>query len=241
MSTKTIAIMQPTFIPWVGYFSMIDQVDEFILLDDVQFDRRSWQQRNRIKGHNGEIMLSVPVAKKGLRDQMIMDVELTENSAHVFEKMLKTIDSCYAKTTCFAQYRDEFCALFQGKPQPLADLNIAIINWACEALGLSTPLIRSSTLHSSGKKDHKLLAICRARGATEYVSPVGAKAYLEQSTLFDEQGVELTFFNYDHPAYKQQFGAFLPYMGVIDLLFNEGPNALEIIRSGQAAPVISHP
>ncbi len=228
----TIAIMQPTYLPWIGYLDMIDQCDCFVLLDSVQFDRRSWQQRNRVKGPGGPLWLTVPVLSKGRREQLIREVVI-DPSAGFQEKHLRTVQHFYAQAAFFGDYFDGLAATLSS-PQPLlAELTIALVRWLCERIGVHTPLMRSSELQTEGRKAELLVRICEALGATRYLSPPGSRAYLEGNEQFDRHGITLVYHAYQHPVYRQLHGPFLPYMSSLDLMLNEGPASLEIIRSGR--------
>ena len=230
---KSIAIMQPTFLPWIGYFALIDRVDEFVFLDHVQFDKRSWQQRNKIKTPNGPTWLSIPVSTKGKQTQTIQETEiLYEGSKTPFDKMIKSIEHSYSKTPFYKEYANHLYDIFAQKPVHISQLNQDIIHWVCKELNITTPFIRSSDLNTSGNKDILLVNICKNRQATDYISPPGSKAYLDQSDAFDEANINLLYHTYNHPEYNQPYGDFEPYMGIIDLLFNEGPNSITIIKQG---------
>ena len=233
MATRAVAIMQPTYLPWIGYFDMIDQSDCFVFLDSVQFNKRSWQQRNRIKGHDGVLWLTVPVLSKGRRDQRIDEVVIDQTQAFQ-EKHIKTITYSYSKAPFFAQYIDELSAILHKSHQFLADLNIELIRWLCAQLGIETEMVRSSSLNVEGKQVELLVNICKALGTDRYLSAAGSKAYIEENNLFVPNGIDLVYHEYRHPEYRQLHGAFVPYLSVLDLLFNEGPSSLSIIRAGHA-------
>jgi WbqC-like protein len=228
---KSIAIMQPTYIPWVGYFALIDRVDEFVFLDSVQFERRSWQQRNRIKGSGGEIMLTVPVQKAQREQLRICDAKIDYSSEFV-RKHIAAIQHAYGKAPFFKEYKDIVFAAINKKTSLLADLNINIIKKTAKVLGIETPMIRSSELSSTGTKDELLYNICCEMNAQVYVSPPGSKEYLDNSIFFEKGAFPLLYHKYIPKPYHQLFGECVLYMSVVDLLFNEGPKSLEIIRSG---------
>jgi hypothetical protein len=227
----TIAIMQPTYLPWIGYFGMIDQADRFVFLDSVQFARRSWQQRNRIKTANGVQMLTVPVLKKGAREQTIAEVQI-DAGARFAEKHRRAIEHALGKAPHFKDYAEGLFAVLEGGHEKLADLNIALIRWLCEAFGIAADFARSSEIAAEGAKADLLAALCTALGGEVYLSAPGSADYIEESDAFETAGVTVAYHHYDHPAYAQLHGAFEPYMSAIDLLFNLGPESLDCIRSG---------
>ena len=230
---KSIAIMQPTFLPWIGYFALIERVDEFIFFDHVQFEKRSWQQRNKIKTPQDPIWLSVPVSTKGKQAQAINEAEiLYEGDKNPLDKIIKSIELNYKKAPFYNDYADDVFEFFADKPNHIAVLNQNIIQWICEKLDIKTPFIQSSTLDVSGTKDDLLVDICQVRNATHYISPPGSKVYLDESDAFEVAGIDLSYHDYNHPEYTQLHGDFEPYMCILDLLFNEGSKSGEIIRTG---------
>ncbi len=231
---RTATIMQPTYLPWLGYFDLIDQSDIFVLLDSVQFDRRSWQQRNRIKTPAGELFLTVPVFSRGQRDQKIDQVQLDDSSGFA-EKHLKALEHNYGRAPYYGACIEGLSGVLRRGHSHLADLNYDLILWLCEATGIGTEIIRSSTLPVTGDRVALLVDVCKKVGADAYLSPAGARGYIEQDNLFPGNNVALRYQAYTHPVYTQQHGDFLPYMSVIDLLFNVGDGALTVIRSGRNA------
>jgi len=228
---KSAAIMQPTFLPWMGYFGLMASVDLFVFLDDVQFDKRSWQQRNRIKTPNGVIWLTVPVLTKGLRDQKICDAEIQPN-AKFPETMWRTIEMNFAKAPYASKYLPELHDIMKRHATHIGELNIAIINWMATEFGITTQTVLSSQTPVGSAKADRLVALCQAHEITNYLSPPGSKTYLDESSAFDDAGIALDYFEYSHPEYAQLHGAFEPYMCALDLLVNEGPKAAEILRAG---------
>jgi len=230
---KSIAIMQPTFFPWIGYFALADRVDEFVILDNVQFDKRSWQQRNKIKTPQGPQFMTVPVKTKGKSDQLIKDVEiLREGDKHPLKKILSSIEHNYRRSDYFSSYFGDVVTLLDTSHTTLLSLNMAILKWSWDVLEIKTPVTRASTLAVAGSKDELLMNICSNCGAKVYFSPPGSKIYLEHSETFHRAGVEIVYHEYQHPEYTQLHGIFEPYMGIIDLILNEGEKSPEIFRSG---------
>lgn len=229
-----IAIAQPTYLPWLGYFDLLDQVDRFVLLDSVQFEKRSWQQRNRIKTPTGLQWLTIPVVSRGQSDQCIVDVEIQE--ARFWHDHLRTVELNYRRAPFFQQYYPAWSDLLKSGSSELrlAELNIALLRWFAEVLGIKTPLFRSSELPVEGKRTDLLASICQWAEAKTYLSALGSAAYLlDDLPLLTDSGIDVFFQHYEHPEYRQLFPPFQPYAGILDLLFNEGERALEIIRSGR--------
>lgn len=230
--TTSIAIMQPTFLPWIGYFALIDRVDKFVFLDNVQFDRRSWQQRNQIKTPNGPQWLVVPVQSKGMRNQKIEDVIIQYEGSDPLEKIIRSIEHNYKKTPYYKDFSQDLFAVFSRKPEKLSDLNKSIISFFCKSFGIAEKFTDASSLPAEGKKAGLLADICEKCNANEYVSPPGSKDYLDESESFEEKKIPVIYHTYTHPTYRQSYGEFVPYMCAADLLFNEGQDSLRIIREG---------
>jgi len=226
--------MQPTYLPWMGYFDLMDQVDIFVILDNVQFVKQSWHQRNRIKTPKGLDWLTVPIVFRGRFGQLIKDVEIRE--ADFWRKHLRAIQLNYARTTYFQDFLGSLLSTFEaeGPWNRLSDLNINLIVWLRDVLGIKTPLVIASNLGVEGKRSELVAAICRNLGADEYLSPSGAADYLlEEIKEFNNRNISVLFHNYEHPTYRQKFPPFLPFASAIDLIFNEGMKSIEIIRSGR--------
>ena len=225
--------MQPTYLPWLGYFDLTNRSDIFVFLDTVQLEKRSWQQRNRIKIPNSEIMLTVPVLTKGRYNQEIRDVEI-DVSQQFEKKHFKSIQLNYKNSKYYKLYIGELEEIFFSNISRLANLNIKLIKWLSSKIGIKTKFISSSELDVSGSKTELLINICMKINANHYLSPIGSKGYIEKNNLFTNSGIQLSYQDYQHPTYNQLFGDFIPYLSVIDLLFNEGEKSLEIIKSGSS-------
>lgn len=217
----TAAIMQPTYLPYLGYFQLMAASDVFVFLDDVQFARRSWQSRNRILTANGELMLTVPV-KKHDRDTPISAIEI-DDSQGWRDKHLAAMRHTYGKRPGFedgwAFVSDQLALHRDGK---LADLTCGMAQAAAERMGLSPRFVRASELGAPGARSEHLLAICQAVGATQYVSPTGSADYMEEDGVFAAAGFPARFQSFAQVDYPQGQGAFTPFMGFVDGLMNVG-------------------
>lgn len=205
-----------------------------VILDDVAFSKQSWQQRNRIRTRNGLEFLSVPVKTSGRLGQRIMDCEL---AGQLFvEKMLKTLRANYAKAPFFESAIDELATTMKTAAGTgrLVELNCALISWMVGRLEVTTPMVRASTLGVGGQRGEHVAAICECVSADRYLSPEGAENYLvEDKVAFDRRGISVWIHVYEHPQYVQRFAPFLPYASALDLIFNVGPAAAEVMRSGR--------
>jgi WbqC-like protein family len=232
-----VAISQPAYLPWIGYFDLIDQVDQFVVLDNVQFEKQSWQQRNRIKTAAGLQWLTVPVEFRGRLGQQIREVRIRQ--ADFSREHLRAVELAYRRAPFFEDYydmlRSHLSAVRTGSS--LMELNLGLLRWFLGMLGITTPLVIASELPVAGKRTQLLAAICHHLGAANYVSPLGSAAYLlNEMSIMSQAGVEVLFQHYEHPEYHQLFPPFVPYGCMLDLIFNEGPRSLEIVRSGRREP-----
>lgn len=234
-----IAISQPTYLPWMGYFDLIDQVDSFVFLDNVQFVKQSWQQRNRIKTPSGLQWLTVPVAFRGRFGQLIHDVEIRDTTFR--RNHVRALELNYRRARSFDEYFEPLRFVIANSGDRLADLNISVIRWFMQVLGIETKTLRASELGQTGKQVELLANICSSLGATEYVSPLGSKVYLlEHLEILATKGIEVSFQNFDHPVYQQLFPPFCSHASIIDLLMNEGDRSIDVIRSGRRTPFAPH-
>lgn len=222
--------MQPTYLPWLGYFEMMDRSDVFVLFDDVQYVRKSWHQRNRIKSAAGELVLVVPVKTSGARFQKINEA-LVDNAQDWKKKHLKSILLNYARAPFFNQYKEDLQRIYTTSYTKLIEVDLAIINFLKMRLGVNTPMVLSSTITARDGRNEKIIDVCRYVNANELYDAKGAIGVIDVQQLSDS-GLNVMFQEYKHPEYSQQHGKFIPYLSVLDLLLNHGERSLEIIRSG---------
>lgn len=230
-----VAIMQPTYLGWMGYFSLIDSVDTFVFHDDVKYNHQSWQQRNRIKTENGPLWLTVPVLTSGRSGQLILEAEINEDEDWE-HKHRASIETNYASASHFSQLGDWFDETYAQEWTSLCELNEHVVASLADQLGLESDFVFASELDLEGRKAHKLVKICHALGADEYLSPLGSRDYIESNNPFPEEGVDLCYQHYEHPTYRQLHGKFMSHLSIIDLLLNEGADSLSILREGQKTP-----
>jgi len=228
-----ISIMQPTWLSWIGYFDLIDQSDLFVLLDDAQFSKHTWQQRNRIKINDSLAWLTVPVYTKGRLGQKINEVEIDRRRFP--EKLLFQIKQHYVKSLFFSDYFSEFeDLLLNHQSDLLCDLNLLVLSWFLDKLNIDTEIVIASTLNAKGIRGSRTVKILKELGAFKYLSPIGSYEYLNEDIgFFKKNNIDIVFQNYKHPEYRQVYPPFLNGASVLDLLFNEGENSLNIIRSGR--------
>jgi hypothetical protein len=213
-------IMQPTYLPWLGYFDLIRRADVFVVLDHVQFEKQSWQQKNRIRNKAGEILLTLPVLhEKGL-ERRVKDVRI-DNSRNALKKHLTSIQLSYSKTMNFSKIYPEIENIYLAQQDYLIDMNIGLINVGMKYLGIKKEFMYSSKMDVQGTRVDALVDICKKVGATNYLSPVGSKAYIDENNIFADNGIALEYQQFTHPTYQQlNYPDFISHLAFIDYLFN---------------------
>jgi len=192
----------------------------FVIVDHVQFNKKTWQNRNRIRTKEGWILLTVPVLTKNKFEQPINEVRIN-NTLDWGKKHWRSIYLNYGKAPFFSVYRDFFAHLFTQKWEKMADLNETIIRYVIQELDINVTIVKSSDINPQGQKTELLIDMCKRLGADTYLSGEGGRLYVDESK-FKEQNLNHEFQNFHHPTYTQQFEPFIPYMSIIDLLFNHG-------------------
>lgn len=223
-----VGIIQSSFIPWRGYFDFIASVDLFVFLEDVQFSKGSWRNRNRIKGQDGTHWLTVPVRHRSL-SQLIIETEIDDRQdwrANHFKQW--HID--YASATFLPDVLALLEDLGKGSDMTISQLNIRLIRAICAYLDIHTPLIQSSELNIEGIKTDRLINMLRAVGGDTYLSGSSADAYLEKHKFIDA-GIKLEYKSYDYEPYPQLWGDFEGSVSVLDLIANCGQQSRKLIRS----------
>lgn len=223
-----IAIHQPEHLPWLGFFDKMRQVDQFVLLDTTQFAKDDVQNRNRIKTRSGSAWLTVPVYKRGAANQLIEQVEICNQRDWRSRCGNLLIDS-YRDAPHFAEHRSFFRDLYARDWTRLVDLNLTIIRYLAEQLGIRVPLILASELGIYEQGPTRVnLSICRALRADTHLSGINGRKYLDLDQ-YTADNIAVIFQDFKHPTYPQLWGEFVPYQSTIDLLFNCGSRCLEII------------
>ena len=227
---RVVAGHQPHYCPWLGYVDKIASVDVFCQIDVIPFDPQLFQHRNRIRAGNaaGEEWLVVPlVAKSG--EQLIVDVEI-DNHVPWREQHWERIESSYGHAPYFGNYAPFLADLYRREWRRLVDLNEYMLQGLLDFLGIGTRVVRASALGVRLGDGNVLVDVCRALGATNYVSGAGGNCpHLDESAL-GGAGIAHRVQRFTHPVYPQLHGGFMPRMAVVDLLFNCGPEATRVIR-----------
>jgi len=227
---KTVAIVQSSYIPWKGYFDLINLVDEFILYDDVQYTKRDWRNRNKIKTPSGLMWLTIPVEVKGKFFQKINETVISD--PHWYKKHWKSIAYNYSNARYFSEYREIFEDLYLScNEKYLSRVNYRFLSAICRLLGIDTKLCWSTDYDLSGGKTERLVSLCKQAEATEYLSGPAAKDYIDEE-LFRNEGMVIRYMDYSgYPEYNQLFPPFEHHVSIIDLIFNEGPDAAKYMKS----------
>ncbi|MBN1162069.1 MAG: WbqC family protein [Dehalococcoidales bacterium] len=222
-----VVLLQPGYLPWLGFFDQMYQSDIFIIYDDVQYDKHGWRNRNRIKTAQGVQWLTIPVLTTG-RDKPLIKEVMINNTVDWRQSHLKTVQQSYSRAPFFSLYFRIFEEIYTREWQYLIDIDMAFISILMEKLDLTREIKFSSALGIKGQGTERIVNICHNLGADSYLTGDAAKDYLDEE-LFSMSDIKLQYHNYQHPVYNQLYGAFVPYLSVIDLLFNHGGDSLDII------------
>lgn len=226
-----VVILQPSYIPWRGYFHQILKADLFIFYDDVQYDKRGWRNRNQIKTSRGKTWLTIPVYSHGAQtdhipiNQIKIVLDNSWNQDH-----WKTLQLAYARAPFFPDYVSLLEEFYTRQDEFLADYTIDFTIALARALGINhTRFMRSSSLQADQAKTDRLIAVLKAVGADHYISGPSARDYIEEEK-FRQAGIELEYMVYNYPEYPQLYPPYDPQVSILDLLFMTGPQALQYIQ-----------
>lgn len=224
-------IIQSNYIPWKGYFDFIDSVDVFILLDDVQYTRRDWRNRNRIKTRDGLRWLTIPVDVKGKYFQRIDETRIARHDW--IDEHLAALRHAYAAAPYFSGEWPEVAKIYEtvrGQPM-LSNVNERFIKALCSRLEIGTALRRSSDFDPAAGKNERLISLCRQAGADVYLSGPAARDYIDEAA-WNAAGIEVQYKSYDgYQVYPQLHPPFEHGVTILDLLFNAGPEARSYLKS----------
>jgi WbqC-like protein len=228
--SKSILITQSNYIPWKGYFDNINQVDEFVVYDDMQYTKRDWRNRNQVKTSQGLLWLTIPVEVKGKFFQKINETIVSDKAWG--EKHWKTILANYSKAPYFKDYKDIFEKLYRDESlNNITSINVAFIRAINSILNISTKITDSRDFNLVEGKTERLVDICKKCNATDYYTGPAAKDYMDES-LFAEHQINVHYFDYsNYPEYPQLFSEFNHYVSVLDLIFNTGENAKTYMKT----------
>lgn len=231
-NNKTVVILQSCYIPWKGFFDLMDRADEFMLFDDVQFTRRDWRNRNLIKTPTGANWLTIPVIQKGNYFQSINNTKVTDNNWA--SKHWKSISLNYAKAPFFHEYKSIIEELYQAceSEEYISQINYKFIVKIAELLGINAKVTWSTdyAVDCELKRTERLLALCEKAHATDYLSGPSAKNYIDEN-LFSQKKINVRYIDYSsYKPYPQLFDGFIPNVTILDVLFNTGHDAYSFIK-----------
>ena len=212
------AICQPHYLPWLGYFEMIERVDIFVFLDDVQFMHGGWQNRDKIKTRDGVRWLTVPIAKKNKFGQLICETMINE-STDWRNKHIKTIEGNYKKSPNFERVFEKLRDIYAKKQTLLIELNMDLLQCFAEEFGITTPFVFASEYQIKSNSTQRLIELIKAVNGTTYLSGTGARDYMDNE-LFRKSGIELIFQEYTPPVYPQLHGDFVAGLSCLDFAMN---------------------
>lgn len=225
-----IGILQPGYLPWLGFFEQVQRSDVFVIYDDVQYDKHGWRNRNRIKTANGIQWLTVPVHVSLKEPLLIKDVRIN-NGQNWAKKHLFSIRQNYAKAPFLKEYINIFEEAYSEKWEYLVDIDLHFILKLADCLGMDNKeIVRASSLNVTGNRIERLIRICKTFNANTFYEGASGKNYVDE-TYFTEHGIKVEYQDYKHPVYNQLYGDFIPYLSVIDLLFNHGGESLSILTN----------
>lgn len=231
-----VAIHQPEHLPWLGFFHKINMADIYVVLDNVQYRRRYFQNRNKVKTRDAWQWLIVPLEKETRDNLLIKDAKIFNGTLKWRNRNIDIIYYNYCKAKCFNEYWQEFKALYTAGFSHLIALNMNLLDFFFRKLGIKKKILFASGLGVGGGKGDLIFNICDALNAKVYISGVSGKDYLDLPR-FKEKGIKVVVQEFHHPLYQQLHGPFIPCMSVIDLLFNHGEKSLGIIN-GLGVPVM---
>ena len=220
-----ITIHQPDFLPWLGFFDRWQKSDLYIILDDVQFLRRGWHHRDKIKTREGARWLTVPVVKKGQYHQLFRDVKI-DNDTHWRNKHLKTIEINYKKAPNFELYFEKIQNIYNKQYLFLIDLNIELLHFLSDKLGITTPYIFASDNKITSTSTQRLVDLVKVVDGTDYLTGLGSKDYLDESHL-KKKKIKVIWHDFHHPIYSQLHGEFIPMLSSFDYLMMRKPSIHE--------------
>ena len=211
---------QPEYLCYIGFFHKMMHCDKFVLVDHVQFEKKYFQNRNKIRTKEGSILLTIPVFSKGKFEQKINEVEIN-NNVDWQKKHWRSIVFNYQKAPFFSEYKDFFEQIYSKRWEKLVDINETIIRYIAKQLHINVEIVKSSEVNPSGYKTDLLIDMCKKLGADSYLSGEGGRLYVDE-LKFKSNNIESLYTNFQHPVYQQQFEPFITNMSVIDLMFNHG-------------------
>lgn len=234
-----LAAHQPSYLPWLGYLDKMARADVFVVMDDLQYEKDNFQNRNRLKLNNGPAWVTVPL-EKGTQLDRISDKRIQNAGSakeHWQRKTWVTLETHYGRASHFATFKDELTWVYHRPWQKLLELDLHMLELARTWLGIDTPLLRSSALGLQGDKTDRIIDMCKKVGADVYLSGRGGSHEYLELDKFERAGIRLEWQAFKHPVYPQRYPSlgFFPNLAFLDLLLNCGPVSREILLAGGMA------
>ena len=226
---KIISIRQPGYLPYLGFFKKIESTDVFVFLDDVQYSRGDWDNRNKIRTDEDSMWLTVPILNKS--GKLINQVEIDYSKDWLY-KHKSAIKFNYDHSPFFDLYWNDIESILDQSHKKLLDLNMSLINYFMSILEIKTKTVLSSDLNINSTGSKKLLDICKSLGGDTYLSGELGENYLD-TEIFENENIQVIFEKFSHPTYSQKYSKFIPNMSIVDLLFNEGKNSIKILKDSK--------
>lgn len=229
-----VAIHQPEHMPWLGFFHKINMADTYVVLDNVQYRKNYFQNRNKIRTANGDCWINIPVKYNFGQD--IKEVAIDNTNKRWKRKYWNSIELSYGKASFFSHYSESIRLIIDRDWEYISELNQQLILKFIEFLGLKIVILKGSELDVEGNGSILILNICKKLKSEVYISGISGKDYLNINE-FEKEGIKVIFQEFHHPIYNQLYKPFIPCMSIIDLLFNYGEKSVDIIK-GVSVPVM---
>ncbi len=231
----SVAVMQPYFFPYLGYFQLVRAADRFILYDDAQFIKNGWVNRNRIQNSGRILYITVPVTSAGHRNRICEKTISSQQWKKNSVKLLKSLELAYSKAPYFSIVRDLFAESISGEPELIQEILDKSFTLTCNYMGITTPAAKSSSLSTGSTLSgtEKLIDICRQLKADRYINAIGGR-HLYQSETFSQAGIDLKFIKTERYSYAQGKGEFIPDLSILDVLMYNSPSEISELLDSYA-------
>jgi hypothetical protein len=228
-----LAAHQPAFLPWLGYLDKVAKADVFVVMDDLQYEKENFQNRNRVKLNTGAAWLTVPL-EKGAQSDRILDKRIVNNAnpkEHWARKAWTTIKTHYGRAPHFAAYAEELEDAFTRPWTRLVDLDAHMLGLARRWLGITRPIVNASSLELQGQKTDRIIDLCKKVGAKVYLSGKGGSTDYLDLDAFARAGISVMWQQFQHPEYPQRYPqvGFVSHLAFLDLVLNCGPDSRDIL------------
>lgn len=223
-----VTIHQPEFAPWLGFFDKVGRAESLILLDDVQFRKNYFQNRNRLRTAKGWTWITVPVERSGLPTPINQIRIASRSNPRWPDKACRAIEQLYGQAPYFSVFFDELRQILEGPHELLVELNIPVLHCMLNGFSLDVEVLVSSQVGVPGRGSERILGLCTAVGATTYISGISGRDYLDLDS-FQQAGIAVEFQDFHHPVYPQLHDGFVPCISALEALFLLGPKSPDLL------------